>query len=277
MTVLHGKRHWHLETIVCAFRGHETPAANVLRLRPEDAGLGVELPDGRRLARCLRCDAWIQVTQEALSRAEVLPPLDQLEVPRRARPLHDAVVLRLIAVDRAIHSVLFGLLALVLIDVYVRFGSIRLESDAIVRALERVLRDTSGQDASRSFLVRELTKFGSLSRHTIAILAGTAVVYCTVEAVEAVGLWLEKRWAEYLTAIATAGFLPFEIRELIKRVTVLRIAALVVNVAILAWLLWRKRLFGIGGGLPPAEEIDRLALFGPPGKAETEDVRASAR
>ena len=55
-----------------------------------------------------------------------------------------------------------------------------------------------------------------------------------VEAVEAVGLWHERRWAEYLTALATAGFLPFEIDELIKRVTVFRVSALVINVAILA-------------------------------------------
>ncbi len=266
------RRHWHLETITCGIRGHEVPAATVARLRPEDAGLGVELPDGRRLARCLRCDAWITVGPTAEPAADVLPALDRLDLPRRGRPLRDAVVLRVIALDRALHSLLFGLLALVLIDVYVRFGSLRLESDAIVRALERVLRDTTGQNASRSFLVRQLTKFGSLSRSTIAILAGTAVVYCVVEAVEAIGLWLEKRWAEYLTAIATAGFLPFEIHELIKRVTVLRVVTLVVNVAILVWLVWRKRLFGIGSKARPIEELDLVALFGPP----EGDVRASA-
>ena len=78
---------------------------------------------------------------------------------------------------------------------------------------------------------------------------------------------IEKRWAEYLTAIATAGFLPFEIHELIKQVTWVRITALVANVAILAWLVWKKRLFGIRGGaaaLENEEEFDRASLFAPP-------------
>jgi uncharacterized membrane protein (DUF2068 family) len=95
----------------------------------------------------------------------------------------------------------------------------------------------------------------------------TAIVYSVVEGVEAVGLWLEKRWAEYLTAVATAGFLPFEVHELTKRVTVLRVTALVVNVAILVWLVRRKRLFGVRGGeraVEQEEEFDRRVLFGPP-------------
>jgi uncharacterized membrane protein (DUF2068 family) len=75
---------------------------------------------------------------------------------------------------------------------------------------------------------------------------------------------MDKRWAEYLTAVATAGFLPFEIKALVDRVTVLRVATLVINVAILAWLLWRKHLFGIGGRYRPHDaDIDREALFGP--------------
>ena len=41
-------------------------------------------------------------------------------------------------------------------------------------------------------------------------------------------------------------------------------AGLVVNVAILVFLVWKKRLFGIRGGPRSAEPVDREALFGPP-------------
>ncbi len=83
------------------------------------------------------------------------------------------------------------------------------------------------------------------------------MIYAVVEGVEAVGLWRERRWAEYLTAAATVGFLPFEIIELSKRVTAFRIGALALNLAVLAWLVWNKRLFGIRGGAAALEEASR--------------------
>ncbi len=258
-------RDWHPETSVCSLKGHVTPAATVARLRPEDAGLGVDLPDGRRLARCTRCDVWREVGHPATPAAETLPPLDKLPIPRRGRPLREAIILRLIAVDRGVHAVIFGLLAWLLIYVDLHLGGLQSGADSLLKTLQRTLGDT-GQQSSRSFIVRQLTNVLNLKPSTVAVLAGTAAAYCLVEGVEAVGLWMEQRWAEYLTAIATAGFLPFEVRELIDRVTVLRIAALVINLAVLLWLIWRKRLFGVSGGARRAEEpIDRHALFGPPG------------
>jgi Predicted membrane protein (DUF2127) len=87
-----------------------------------------------------------------------------------------------------------------------------------------------------------------------------------VELIEAIGLWHEKRWAEYLTVIATAGLMPFEIVELTRRVTVFRVGALVVNLAIVIWLVWRKRLFGSNGGraaLAP-DALDPVVLLAAP-------------
>jgi uncharacterized membrane protein (DUF2068 family) len=255
---------WDRETFVCAFKGHATPAADVQRLRPEDAGLGVDLPDGRRLARCLRCDAWIQVMRPARPLAETLPALEALEVPRRGKALRDALILRLIAVDRAVHSILFGVLGAVLVYLELHLGPLRTKAQDLLSRLTGAASET-GPGSSQSFIVRELQRFLHLRQHAILILAITAVAYCVVEGAEAVGLWLERRWAEYLTAIGTAGFLPFEIDELIKRVTVVRVLALVINVAILVYLVWKKRLFGVmGGPVEAEEEVDREAQFGPP-------------
>jgi hypothetical protein len=66
--------------------------------------------------------------------------------------------------------------------------------------------------------------------------------------VEAVGLWLGRRWAEYLTFVATVVFVPYEVYELIKSVSVLKVLALVINVAIVVYVLVAKRLFGLRGG-----------------------------
>ncbi len=68
--------------------------------------------------------------------------------------------------------------------------------------------------------------------------------YALIEFIEAVGLWLMKRWGEYFAVVATGVFLPLEIYELTEKVTVLRLGALVINLAAVIWLLWSKRLFG---------------------------------
>jgi len=250
---------WHPETFVCARRGHVTPAAEVARLRPEGAGLGVDLPGDRRFVRCTRCDVWIDTHPPDQPTRETLPPLAGLPVPRRGRPLRDAIVLRLIAIDRGVHAVIFALLAALVLLVELNFASLR---DEIQRLITDVTGQT-GQGASQGVITRELGKFLNLHKGTLTILFVTAMAYAVVEGVEAVGLWRERRWAEYLTAVATAGFLPFEVHELIKRVTVLRVGALVVNVAILAWLVWRKRLFGVRGGPKEEERPDPVELFAP--------------
>ena len=57
-----------------------------------------------------------------------------------------------------------------------------------------------------------------------------------------------KRWAEYLTFIATSLLIPYEIYELYLRVSVLKVVAFVLNVLVVAYLLYAKRLFGVRGG-----------------------------
>jgi uncharacterized membrane protein (DUF2068 family) len=255
---------WHPETFVCARRGHVTPAALVERLRPEDAGLGVDIEGGRRMARCTRCDVWIATTPPERPRRETLPSVDEIRLPRRGRRLREAIILRLIAIDRGVHAVLFSALAVILFLLETNLGSLRHEANRLITSLT----GDTGQGASQGTIDRWLHDVLHLRRHTILILLFTAIAYAVVEGVEAVGLWRERRWAEYLTAVATAGFLPFEVHELIKRVTALRVGALVVNVAILVWLVYRKRLFGVRGGAAAEEqeeeEFDRRVMFGPP-------------
>jgi uncharacterized membrane protein (DUF2068 family) len=72
--------------------------------------------------------------------------------------------------------------------------------------------------------------------------------YAVLEGVEAVGLWLAKRWAEYLTFVATTVLLVPELYELAHRVSALKIVTLVINLAVVAYLLYAKRLFGLRGG-----------------------------
>jgi hypothetical protein len=76
-----------------------------------------------------------------------------------------------------------------------------------------------------------------------------------LEGIEAIGLWLTKRWAEYLTFIATTLLLPLEIYEIIHKGTALKVIGFIINLAVVIYLLFAKRLFGLrgGGGVDEAE------------------------
>ena len=251
-------RQWHTETWVCSMRGHVAPAAKVERLRPEDRRLGVEVDDGNRLVRCLRCDVWIEVAppEPGPEVGDVLPPVAVLPKPRRGKVLQEAVLLRLIAINRALHSFAFGLLALALGILELKLPGLQHSAKDLDERLSATVNQT-GQQASRDHIGDALHRVIGLHRSAIAVLLATAIAYSIIEGIEAVGLWRERRWAEYLTALATVGLLPFEIRELTERVTVLRVVALVVNVAILVWLVWAKHLFGVRGGPSTLhEEVD---------------------
>ena len=73
------------------------------------------------------------------------------------------------------------------------------------------------------------------------VIAIVAFLYAALFLTEGAGLWKEKRWAEYLTVIATISFVPFEIYEIIHRQSAPRIAALVLNLVVVAYLIYRLR------------------------------------
>jgi uncharacterized membrane protein (DUF2068 family) len=74
----------------------------------------------------------------------------------------------------------------------------------------------------------------------LEIAAFVGLAYAVLFAVEGVGLWLQRVWAEYLTIVATTSFVPFEVYELTRRFTPIRLGALVVNVAIVGYLVARR-------------------------------------
>ena len=258
---------WHAETLVCSRRGHVLPAADVEVLRPEDAGVGLDVPDGRRFARCLRCDSWIVAPRPAEPAAHTLPPLAQIRLPRRGEELREAIILRIIAIDRFVHVVLFGLVFAVALELRLNIGPLHAFAQRFLEALNEAAANST-QGASHGFLVRELQGLVDLRTGALDVLIATSLAYAVVELVEGIGLWHERRWAEYLTVVATAGLLPFEIVEVARRVTVIRVGAIVVNLLIVAWLVYRKRLFGVAGG--PAtkarERPDPEVVLAPPGR-----------
>jgi uncharacterized membrane protein (DUF2068 family) len=96
----------------------------------------------------------------------------------------------------------------------------RLHLDPEGRVVEPILRKLLDVDP------RTLTHFG------IGALSYAALLWT-----EGIGLIMRQHWAEYLTIVATACLVPFELYELSRHVTVTRIVALVVNLVIVAYLV----------------------------------------
>ena len=131
--------------------------------------------------------------------------------------------------------------------------------------------------------MHELDRLFSLQPSTLRLVGVVALGYAVLEGAEAVGLWLGRRWAEYLTFVATTLLLPLEIYELTRRISALKVVALVVNLAIVVYLLFAKRLFGLRGGAA-ADERERRRDLGwealertTPGAADAVPTAAAAR
>jgi uncharacterized membrane protein (DUF2068 family) len=236
----------HWELLLCAVRGHELVGTDAAELRPQDAIFAREDAHGTRWYRCLRCDSWLALAPPSNPTRRFPPEREQIELPLRGKALRDKIVLRAIAIDRAFHLVvLVGLGVLVLL-----FSADRA---TLRHTFYKVIADLqggtiSGQSHAHHGLLHELDNLFTTSSTHLHRLAAVLIAYGVVEGIEAVGLWYQQRWAEYLTFIVTASLLPLEVYEIAHRTTPFKIIAFVVNVAVVAYLLWAKRLFGLRGG-----------------------------
>jgi len=242
---------FHYELFVCGTRGHELVGTDAAEIRVQDAAF-VRESDGLRWYRCLRCDSWLPLLPPQRSRRRFPPDEAEIELPLRGKALRDKIVLRLIAVDRAIHFVLLAAIATLIFV----FASHRPQLQRFLDRLNTVFYGSAGGPPHRPHgFIGDVERLVTLDVTTLRLIGLGAAAYAALEGTEAVGLWFQKRWAEYLTLIATCLFLPYEIYELARQVTVLRVLALTANLLIVAYLLLAKRLFGLRGG----EAGDRAA------------------
>ena len=84
-------------------------------------------------------------------------------------------------------------------------------------------------DPDNQYLRRLLAKILGLDGHHLELLAAGTIVYAALFAAEGVGLLFEMTWAEYLTIVETAGFVPVEIYEIIQRVSAVKCAVLLLK------------------------------------------------
>src|ERR1700742_5224502 len=238
------------ELIGCGLNGHELLGTDAAELRPQDDLFAREF-GGLRWYRCLRCDSWLALTPPAKPETRFPPDREEVTPPLRGRPLRDKYVLRLIAVDRLIHFLVLSALAAAIF----LFASNKAELNA---EFTKILNDLQGGVggpviSSRHGVLHELQRLFAISTNNLYLLGTAVAAYAVLEGVEAVGLWLGKRWAEYLTFIATIVFIPYEIDELAKGISALKLVTFILNLAIAVYLVVAKRLFGVRGGRRAAD------------------------
>jgi uncharacterized membrane protein (DUF2068 family) len=120
--------------------------------------------------------------------------------------------------------------------VSVGFGALRLMhrdiADVLIGLVTEMRFHTDGRLVS--FL---LDKAASVDDPMLRRITAFVFVYAALGLVEGIGLYLEKLWAEYFTAIITASFLPLEVFEISHRITWFRLGLFAVNFAVLLYLL----------------------------------------
>jgi uncharacterized membrane protein (DUF2068 family) len=237
------------ELFTCGWRGHVLVGLDAADVTDADPVL-VRTYGGLRWYHCLRCGSWIPRPAPTHPTRPSVPARNDIELPLRGPLLRDRYVLRLIAVDRAVHVTLLSALAFVIFFFVGNHAALQRDYNQIVQAF-------GGPSRAHPFLGRFKHYFTITSAHLDETGVGVAA-FAALEAVEMVGLWFAKRWAEYLTFVATALLLPLEIYELTSGVSALKLLTFVINLAIALYLLWAKRLFGLHGG-GRAEERRRQA------------------
>jgi uncharacterized membrane protein (DUF2068 family) len=221
----------------CARKGHATYAPDEPRLRER-----LQAPTAVGTAwRCLRCGDFV------LGEPEGSGPADRAPLVPRGRALRDLFILRFLAVERVLRGVLVILAAWAVW----KFSN---SQDAVRRLFEddltvfRPVADHFGYDLDHSPVVDTIQKTFDYRKSTLQVVAGGLLLYALIEVVEGVGLWLGRRWAEYLAVVATAAFLPIEVYELTEKVSYFKIGTLALNVVAVLYILIGKRLFGLRGG-----------------------------
>ena len=148
------------------------------------------------------------------------------------------IVLRLIAIERLARGLLLLAVGAVL--------SVRTHTNWAARL--RNWANDLGLDPYRHVVVaRLINRAAALTPRQLLVIGVGAMAYGALELVEGAGLWHRRRWAEYLTVIATAIFIPLEVWELAHRPSLLKAGGLVVNLLVVAYLIVMLRRRARGG------------------------------
>jgi uncharacterized membrane protein (DUF2068 family) len=143
----------------------------------------------------------------------------------------DTKLIRVIALFKLLKAVL-----LVLVGV----GALKLLHMDIAGLLEEWVPRLGLEPGSR-YVGRALRIAATLTPDKLKDLGVGSFIYAGLFFTEGIGLWLVKRWAEWLTVILTSSLVPVEVYEIVRHPTGLKGLLLIINLAVVAYLVYRLR------------------------------------
>ena len=120
------------------------------------------------------------------------------------------------------------------------FGALSLLHKDVASHAEHWL-DQLRIDPDNRFVGTALSKLQLIHTKELKELSALGAGYAVLFLTEGTGLLLRKRWAEWLTIVATSSLMPLEVYELIKEFTAIRLTVLLVNAAVVLFLIYRVR------------------------------------
>ena len=92
------------------------------------------------------------------------------------------------------------------------------------------------------FVALFLEKVALIDPHRLKQISAAVFAIAALDIIEGTGLVLEKVWAEYVTLVLTASFLPWEFFEVLRHATWIRLVLLVINLGVVLYLLYYVNL-----------------------------------
>lgn len=142
------------------------------------------------------------------------------------RSRHDQWIIA-IGVFKLVQATAFTLLGI---------GALRLLHKDVLALAERLIMALRFNPEGH-FVTLALGWIALLDPHRLKLISAAIFLVAALDAIEGTGLVLEKAWAEFVTLVLTACFLPWEVMAMFRHPSWIRIGLTVINLAVVLYLL----------------------------------------
>ena len=160
--------------------------------------------------------------------------------------------------DSLLRLIAFFKLAKAALLVAVGLGALRLVHTDLAALAQRGVESLAMSPARRA-AQQLIALVSGLSPRGLEVIAIGAFLYAGLYLVEGIGLWLARRWAEYLVVCSTLLFVPFEVYALARRASLPRAAALILNLVVATYLIHCLRRQSAAARIPGGHADGRVS------------------